>query len=826
MKKLRKYCHDCQYEFNKAVWGKGNIHAEVMVVGQNPGANEAEHNIPFHPDGQAGGRIRAGLKKAGFNISELFFDNVVKCYNVRNEKPDDEVCKQCKPYLDFVINKIKPKLIIALGACALKVFTRKAEIKNSRGQIYEYMGAKLIATYHPAARQPYQVDLMYEDLKFAYKVYLGEKIIPSVVTKPILIKSNKELNRIVTELTQRNEFLFFDLETTGLTYWDNGILSIQFTKKSGVGYIYPVYRLGINPTLIRLINKLISKNKLVGQNIKFDLRFLYQNGFDVFSLREFFDTLSMYYLTDENTSGSRDLDTLVSLFAPEMGFYWLPVEAYKKKMVEAPKDILINYGASDVDALARIFPKIVSKMRTEKVWPYFQKRMQRNLLVSLKMELRGIGINLSQVKNVQRKLKRAEDGFLNKIKLETGDDEFNPNSHLQVRKLLFDDLDLTEVKYTKKGAPSTDKEVLNALMDEHPVVSYISKYKRINKLLTKDIKALIEFSKTPDGRIHTNINDIGTITLRPSSSDPNIMNIPADGEIDLGDEKESISIRSLFVAKEGYTFIVADYSQIEIFILGVLCGEEKIIQNLYGGEGDAHHETAIAIYDEEYLKLKRISATDKFKKLDENDKKKIYIYNKLKKIRRDAKIVNFGLIYGSTDAGMARSLGIDVEKVSEIKDRIYSHYPKIPDFQTNLLKKVKKNGYVVTPFGYKRRFPDFNIKDFHQRNQVLNILPQHCAVEVTKDANYNIVHEFERRFANGKLTSRSLMEIPYPVNIVYDSLMVETPVELVEEVRDIMIEKMGKSIPELGNHKFLFEIGEGENWSIAERNAKKVKVRD
>ena len=328
--------------------------------------------------------------------------------------------------------------------------------------------------------------------------------------------------------------------------------------------------------------------------------------------------------------------------------------------------------------------------------------------------------------------------------------EFNINSPKQLGLVLFDDLKLPHGKKTKSGY-STAADILEKLAPDYPIVSKILEYRQLAKLKSTYADGLIQFVRE-DGRIHGTFHQTVTATGRISSADPNLQNIPVRMEL-------GRLIRKVFVPKEDYVFLDADYSQIELRILAHCSGDEALIQ-AYKEKEDIHRITASQVFHVPFEEVTDLQ-------------------------RRNAKAVNFGIVYGISSFGLSQDLSITRKEAQSYIERYFETYPGIKKFLDDTVEFAKKEGYVKTLFGRRRPIPELSSSNFMQRNfgerVAMNAPIQGTAADIMKIAMINVNHALKEK----NLRSRIVLQ-------VHDELLVETHKDEVDEVKAILKEKMEK----------------------------------
>lgn len=363
------------------------------------------------------------------------------------------------------------------------------------------------------------------------------------------------------------------------------------------------------------------------------------------------------------------------------------------------------------------------------------------------MEKEGVYVDAEELKHYGEEL-ASQIQVLEKEIYEGAGEEFNINSPKQLGQILFEKLQMPYGKKTKTGY-STAADVLEKLAGEYPLVSKILEYRQLSKLKSTYADGLAHFIEE-DGRIHTNFQQTVTATGRLSSTDPNLQNIPIRMEL-------GRLIRKVFLPKEGYVFVDADYSQIELRILAHMSGDEMLIQ-AYREAQDIHRLTASQVFHTPFEEVTPLQ-------------------------RRNAKAVNFGIVYGISSFGLSQDLSISKKEAQEYIERYFESYPKIKEFLDGVVEKAKKDGYTLTMFGRRRPIPELASSNFMQRSFgeriAMNAPIQGTAADIIKIA-MNRVHD---RLEEEGLRSRLLLQ-------VHDELLIETALDEVDRVQQILKEEM------------------------------------
>lgn len=384
------------------------------------------------------------------------------------------------------------------------------------------------------------------------------------------------------------------------------------------------------------------------------------------------------------------------------------------------------------------------------------------------MEKVGFKLNLNVLDDLNKKYNLELIEITQKI-YELAGEKFNINSPKQLGEILYGKLNLISSKTTKTKARSTDAEVLEKLKGEHPIIDYILRYRAIAKLNSTYIEGLKKMADS-DGVVHTIFRQTVTSTGRLSSIEPNLQNIPVRDE-------EGREIRRAFVARNGYTLVTADYSQIELRLLAHFSGEAKLIKSFQNNE-DIHTRTASEVFG---VPLNEVT----------------------KVMRRDAKAVNFGIIYGISDFGLAKNLGIPVSQAHRYIERYFANYPLVKRYMQQNVIQAKINQAVILASGRIRKMPELispnrTVRTFGER-AAMNMPLQGTAADMIKIAMINVSNAFKKAGLNSRLILQ-----------VHDELIVESVISEVDEVKKILKYEMENamkfSVP------MTVDIGVGNNW--------------
>ena len=429
-------------------------------------------------------------------------------------------------------------------------------------------------------------------------------------------------------------------------------------------------------------------------------------------------------------------------------------------------------GSCISEFLLMIYEKSLEKLENHHVTSLFREIEMPLVPVLAKMEKAGIATNREQWECIRKDMKAREKELLDEIYRESGE-KFNVNSPKQLGHILFEKMGMPAGKKTKSGY-STAADVLEGLAESYPFVKNILEYRTLAKLISTYLDALPLLINKETGRIHTSFNQMVTATGRLSSSEPNLQNIPVRTD-------EGKKIRSLFVPGEGYDcFISSDYSQVELRILAHMSGDESLIR-AFTEQEDIHRRTAAEILG---IPFEEVTAEQ----------------------RSHAKAVNFGIIYGISDFGLAKQLGISRIQAGEYIKRYFERYPSIHNFMEKMVEEAKSTGYAKTLFGRYRNLPDIKSSNFNRRSfaerTAMNTPIQGTAADIMKLA----MIEVDRRMTAGNFKSRILLQ-------VHDELVAEVIDEEKQEIKSLLKEAM-ESVVTL-RVPLIADVHEGKNWAEA-----------
>lgn len=438
-----------------------------------------------------------------------------------------------------------------------------------------------------------------------------------------------------------------------------------------------------------------------------------------------------------------------------------------EQMIKEDEKKVVDYACYEAYVAWKSKEVLESNLKEKGMYELYENIEMPLVFVLYDMEKEGIRADGDKLKEYSRELAVSINKIEKRIYEEAGE-EFNINSPKQLGVVLFEKLQLPNEKKTKTGY-STSAEVLDKLAPDHPIVADVLEYRQLSKLKSTYADGLINFIEQ-DGKIHTTFNQTITATGRLSSTDPNLQNIPI--RIELGK-----LIRKVFLPEEGHLFVDSDYSQIELRVLAHLSDDERLIAAFKNGQ-DIHRSTASLVFDTPFDEVTDIQ-------------------------RRNAKAVNFGIVYGISAFGLANDLNIGRKEAQAYIDSYFEKYPKIKAFLDKTVSEAKEKGYIKTMFGRIRPIPELSSSNFMQRQfgerVAMNSPIQGTAADIIKIAMIR-VHD---RLLKENLKSKLILQ-------VHDELLIETAEDEKEYVIELLEEEMHKA----ADLKVSMEVGTecGYDW--------------
>lgn len=589
-----------------------------------------------------------------------------------------------------------------------------------------------------------------------------------------IIDSEKKLETLIRKVKKETKEIVIDTETDTLDPINSKLVGASIAYSKNKGYYVPLFKKTFPNTLQKLL--MDPAIKKIGHNIKYDLNVLSQYKTKITPVN--FDTMIAYYLLHP---GDRKF-SLNELAFTELSYEKILIEDLigkgknQKLMSEVEDKNIAQYACEDAVITYRLYEKIKKQLKEEGLDDLFYSIELPLVSVLAKIEKNGISINTNHLKIMSKQLEKEIIELKNKIYKLAGI-EFNISSPQQLKEILFERLDIASdptvkknLKKVKSGGFSTAAGTLENLKNKHPIINLIFEYRELVKLKTTYVDALPKLIHPKTKKLHTNFNQTITATGRLSSSNPNLQNIPIRTKI--GRE-----VRKAFISQKGFKLVAADYSQIELRIIAHLSNDKKMIESFKKHE-DIHTRTAADVNE---VPLKEVTY----------------------EMRRAAKAVNFGIIYGMSPHGLSQQLGWSREEAQSYIERYYSKYPGIEKYISQTTSFVKKNGYINTVLGRKRYLPEINSSNFQIRSaaerMAINFPAQGMAADLIKIAMIKIDKELPRIIPESKMILQ-----------VHD--------ELVFEIPDKEVEKAAKFIEKIMEEVYTLKVPikvsvyYGNNW--------------
>ena len=594
------------------------------------------------------------------------------------------------------------------------------------------------------------------------------------------ITTKKDLKKVIKEAS-KSDTVAIDTETTGLDYIDSELVGISISFNAGEGFYIPIKHNDesiIQLPLEDVINELKpllenSERKIIGQNIKFDKNILMKYGLKIASIKN--DTMMMSYVLDASAT-RHNLDALASYYLGYKTSTYEDVAGKGAKQIsfdDVPIDIATNYAAEDADITLRLYEELSPKLKNIESLNKLNEEIEIPLIEVLSdMERNGAILNAkvlnAQSKDLEERIIRLE----NKAYKLAGE-EFNLGSTKQLREIFFDKLNYRVIKKTPGGQPSTDEKVLAELAEEYELPKVLLEHRTLSKLKSTYTDRLPNQISSLSGKVHTSFHQAVTTTGRLSSSDPNLQNIPIRTE-------DGRRIRQAFEPSNGNKFISADYSQIELRVMAHLSKDPGLLSAFQEGE-DVHSKTASEVFN---VGIEDVSSD----------------------LRRNAKAINFGLIYGISAFGLGKQLGITRNLAAEYMAMYFEKYPGVKQYMESTKESASQNGYVETLFGRRLYLKEINANNALRRQAseraAINAPVQGTAADIMKIAMIRMYQALEKE----KSEARIILQ-------VHDELILDTPEKEIDRVIELTTEAMKEAT--LLDVPLEIDIGIGDNWDQA-----------
>ena len=595
-----------------------------------------------------------------------------------------------------------------------------------------------------------------------------------------IISTKEQLQKLVLELSKA-KVIAFDTETTSTDQMSAKLVGISLATKEDIGYYIPVghnegQQLPIKEVLTALNDSMTNPSiPKLGHNLKYDYILLARYGLSVFPLS--FDSMIAEWVINPS---SRNLG-LKKLAWVRLNRSMSEIETLIGKgrsqitMAEVSIQDAAKYAADDAVMVLLLKPILEEELKQVKGLDLFNQIEMPLVTVLASMEMEGIGLDKEFLREMSVQLESDLQQLEQEIYLGVGQ-EFNINSPKQLSEALFTTLALTppnRANRTASGYYSTAADVLEMLKKDHAVPAKVLEYREYAKLKSTYVDALQDQVNPDTKRVHTSYNQTGSVTGRIASSDPNLQNIPVKSEI-------GRQVRKGFVASPGWNLIAVDYSQIELRVAAHMAKDKAMLDAFRQGK-DIHNTTAAAIHN---ISLESVTEQQ----------------------RREAKAINFGLIYGMSPYGLTQTTDLTLAEAETFVETYFERFPGIKNYLDKIKEQAKEQGYVETLLGRKRYFPrlattsDYNMRRREER-EAINAPIQGTAADIMKLAMIAVNDEL----AKSNLSTKILLQ-------VHDELVLEAPKEEVGQtialVQSAMEEVYSLDIPLSTDAKY------GENWGL------------
>jgi DNA polymerase-1 len=607
---------------------------------------------------------------------------------------------------------------------------------------------------------------------------------PVVAEAAVMVTTEEQLLSLVSELSQAAR-IAIDVETTSTDAMKADLVGLSVAAEPGRGYYVPVGHLlaqgsaGQLPLglVIERLGPVLENPKVAksAHNGKYDLTVLKRHGIEVRGLD--FDTMLAAYLLEPSRRGFG----LKDLAWSRLGLEMKPITDRLGKgrdqitMAQVPIADAASYAAADADATTRLVSVLEKELREREQWDLFRRVEMPLVRVLMDMEMVGVALDTDELMDISTDMHRRIVELEEQIQGLAGH-RFNLSSTQQLGQVLFDELKLPVKAKTKTGF-STRASVLEELRGQHAIIDLILEHRQLTKIKSTYVDALPLLVNRETGRVHTSYNQTGTVTGRLSSSDPNLQNIPVRTEL-------GRHVRCAFVSREGWLLLGADYSQVELRILAHISRDPNLLAAFGRGE-DIHASTAATVFE---VPLSAVTS----------------------EMRRIAKTINFGIIYGMGEYGLSQRTSLSVEQSRKFIENYFARYEKVRDYVEETKEAARELGYVSTLLGRRRYFPELQSSSRAHtgvmraaEREAINMPIQGTAADIIKIAMVRLHDALEKE----NFAARMILQ-------VHDELVLEVPREELSPVADLVRSVM-ESAWDL-DASLKVDTMVGENWEQME----------
>jgi len=649
---------------------------------------------------------------------------------------------------------------------ALKVFLQEMEFSSIGKRLFGSVAAPVAASGSAAVQGDF-----FADADSGFTLASTLKTLEDTPHEYILIDDLSKLPELVATLNQTSACCF-DLETDSLDVLSTDLVGIAFSSEKNKG-CYVSVTVENQLEALKALEGFWKNNQVlkIGHNLKFDLAVLLAKGITVNG--PFADTMIAHSLVDSEQRHGMD-----RLAASLLGYQPIPITDLigpkgkgQKSMREIPAAEVSEYAVEDADITLQLYHKILPQLKESGQLDVFEKMEMPLLSVLMRMEHEGIALDSASLAEMSTELGTRLAELETQI-FELAGETFNMNSPKQLGIVLFEKMKLSDKpKKTKTGQYSTNEQTLQSYAGTHEIIDAILEFRELGKLKSTYVDALPKEVHERTGRVHTQYLQTGAATGRLSSNHPNLQNIPIRTE-------RGKEIRKAFVPRgEGFELLAADYSQVELRLMAHLSEDKDMCQAFREGH-DIHAATAAGVFG---VSLDEVTSD----------------------MRRKAKMVNFGIIYGISAFGLSQRLSIPREEASQIIKAYFAKYPGVNQFMGQIVEDGREKGYVETMAGRRRKIRDIDSRNKTQREAAertaINSPIQGSAADMIKKAMIDI----DALLANGTWQTRLLLQVHD--ELVFD-LKTEEADELLPQIKSLMENALPLSIP------VEVDVGRGQNW--------------
>ena len=731
-------------------------------------AGDSSDNVPGVPG--IGVKIAAELINKYGTLEKL----LEKAHEIKQNKRRETILEN----KDKAI--VSKKLVTLKKDVPVKVKIEEFIFKEiDKDKLYKYLRemefnrllSKVISTYGEPALTDKNIDF-----------YQKEKQTSINKENYYLIKNEKEIDKWIEEAEENGE-LAIDTETSSLDAHQADLIGVSLSTKIGKACYIPIgHNSGTcikKEIVIKKLKTLLEDKsvKKIGQNIKFDFIVLNNHGIEMSSME---DTMLMSYVLDAGKN-RHNMDTLSEIHLNHKTISFKELVGSGKNQInfnEVELNKAMEYAAEDADITYRLYKIFNKNLKLEKltnIYEIFEKPLIKILAF---MEIKGIKVDSKFLEKLSIKFKKKIKDLEKEI-FKISKKEFNIGSPKQLGEIIYNELKIAVLKKTRKGSFATNVNVLEDLAFKgHRFPQLILDWRQISKLKNTYSDSLQEHINLNTKRVHTSFLLAATTTGRLASSNPNLQNIPIKSE----DGKE---IRKAFISEKGFTLISADYNQIEMRILADLA-DVKELKKAFRNNEDIHSLTASQVFNID------------IKKIDQDT-------------RRKAKAINFGIIYGISQYGLAKQIMVSNNEAEQFLKSYFTKFPEIKEYMNSTIKFCRKSGYVNNIFGRRTYIKGINDKNYNVRNfqerAAINAPIQGSAAEIMRLAMIRL----NKRFKDLKnIQSKVLLQI-------HDELIFEVPNIELKKISTIIKEEM-TSVVNSNLHSFSIpltvDINSGNNWGM------------